>query len=116
MNPFALFMLAIFSPMLLFVALTGPIYAGILGASYAIYYKSGAAAHPLDDKLFDVFYIIDVYVKLFKQWSSHIVDASFLTYTLPLLLLPAIGIILSLGMTSRISRKLQDIFQLGVGR
>lgn len=112
MNPFFFFILAILSPFLLAITLLVLPYAGMVSAAYIIYDK-GAKLHPLHDKLFDVFYMIEVYVKLFAQWSAHMDGASFLSYTLPLIALPLIGIILALGLTSRLSRKLQNIFQVG---
>lgn len=112
MNPFYLFLLAILSPLLLAITLLVPPYAGIVAASYIIYDK-GAKLHPLHDKMLDVFYMIEVYSRLFSQWSKHMETTSLVSYTLPLILFPLMGIILALGLTSRLSRKLQNIFQIG---
>lgn len=113
MNPFVLFLLAIVSPMLLAAVILIPPYAGITAASYAIYFKSGAA-HPLSGKFLDAPYMIDVYTKLFSNWSHHMADTSLLTYTLPLLLIPILGIMLSIWLLGKVARKLKDIFQHGV--
>jgi hypothetical protein len=113
MNPFILFVLAIFSPLLLAATLLVPPYAGIVAACYIIYDK-GAKIHPLDGKLDQVFYMMDVYVQLFTRWMNHMTEASFFTYTAPLLLLPLLSTILSIWLTGKLSTKLMDIFQLGV--
>jgi len=113
MNPFNLFMLAILSPILLVMTLLVPPYAGIIATNYIIYDK-GAKVHPLADKLDEVFYMFDVYVKLFTYWTHHITETSVLTYALPLLLPVILGIMLALWLTGKLSTKLRDIFQLGV--
>lgn len=113
MNPFLMFLLAILSPIIMAATLLIPPYAGIVGASYIIYNK-GAVVNPLADKLVDVFYIIDVYTRLFATWSGHIMETSLLTYTLPLLALPVAGIMLSIWLIGKVARKLKDIFHSGV--
>ena len=113
MNPFNLFMLAILSPVLLVMTLLVPPYAGIIAANYIIYDK-GAKVHPWADKLDEVFYMIDVYIKLFSYWTQNIAETSVLTYALPLLLPVIVGVMLSLWLTGKLSTKLKDIFQLGV--
>ncbi|MES2984473.1 MAG: hypothetical protein V4735_04710 [Pseudomonadota bacterium] len=114
MNPFFLFLLAIFSPFVLFVTLLAPIYGGIVGAAYIIYSK-GDKIHPLSGKLLDVFYIIEVYMQLFTSWLAHMDAVSLVNYSLPLIGLPLIGMIVSLWLTAKLSRKLKHIFQLGAG-
>ena len=113
MNPFVLFLLAIVSPLLLAVTVLVPPYAGMVAAAYIIYDK-GTKIHPLADKLGDVFYMIDVYMKLFMHWTKHITEMDVWTYTLPLLALPLIGFALMFWLTGKLARKLMDIFQLGV--
>ncbi len=112
MNPFVMFLLAIFSPFLLAAALLLPAYAGVAGAGYVIYHFS-VPPHALSNKLLDVFYMIDVYSGAFGHWKHHILQVDFLTYTLPLLLLPILGLTFSLMLTAKLSRKLMDIFHLG---
>lgn len=114
MNPFLLFLLAIFSPVMLAATLLVPAYVSIVGACYIIYYTGSAATHPLTGKLENVFYIIDVYRNLFSKWSEHMTQTDLLQYTLPLILLPLIGISLSLVLTAKLSRKLHETFQIGV--
>jgi tetraacyldisaccharide 4'-kinase len=104
---------AILSPIIMAVTLLVPPYASIAGASYIIY-GQGAAVNPLHDKLLDVFYIIDVYERLFSAWSDHIMETSLLSYTLPLLVLPLIGVMLSIWLIRKVATKLKDIFHSGV--
>ncbi len=113
MNPFNLFVLAILSPFLLVMTLFGPPYAGVVVANYIIY-DTGAKVHPLADKIYEVFYMMDVYAQLFSRWTQHISETSFLTYTVPLLLPVIFGIMLALWLTGKLSTKLKDIFQRGV--
>ena len=113
MNPFLMFLLAILSPFIMAVTLLVPPYAGITAASYIIY-NQGATVNPLQDKLLDVFYIIDVYTGLFSAWSAHIMETSLLTYTLPLIVLPLAGIMLSIWLIGKVATKLKDIFHSGV--
>ena len=113
MNPFVMFLLAILSPLLLAIALLVPSYAGIGTAAYVIYAKT-EGPHPLDDKLTDVFYIVDVYTNLFTNWLQHMGDYSIFLYAVPLLVAPLLGVALSLWLTAKLARKLMDIFQLGV--
>lgn len=114
MNPFAMFLLAIISPFLLAATLLVLPYAGIVGACYIIYDKGGEKAHPLTGKLYDVFYMIDVYGNLFSQWAKHIALTDILTYSLPLLGLPLFTTMIALWLTAKLATKLKDIFQLSV--
>lgn len=113
MNPFIMFVLAIFSPILLAATLLVPPYAGMVAACYIIYDK-GAKIHPLQNKLDQVFYMMDVYTQLFSRWMHHMTETSFFGYTVPLLLLPLLATVLAIWLTGKLSTKLKDIFQLGV--
>lgn len=113
MNPFIMFLLAILSPFIMAFTLLVPPYAGIAGASYLIYSK-GDGANPLHDKLSDVFYIIEVYTRLFNEWMNHMAQMDLLSYTLPLLALPLAGILLALWLIGKVATKLKDIFHGGM--
>ncbi len=112
MHPFLLLLLAITSPILLAIALLVPLYAGIAGAAYIIY-AHGAAVHPLTGHMLDVFYIIDVYSNLFRQWAGHIDETNLLTYSAPLIGLPVFGLFLALWFTATLARGLKNLFQHG---
>lgn len=112
MNPLSMFILAILSPALMGLALLGPIYAGLCGAAYVIYYKP--EHHPLAGKFSDVSYIIDVYGGLYSAWAHHMSEMAFLSYTLPLLALPIGGLLLGFFITNRMAVKLKNIFHAGV--
>jgi hypothetical protein len=112
MHPLLLFLLALVTPAIFACVVLIPPYIGISAAAYAIYYKGGA--HPLAGKLGDVSYMIDVYTQLFSHWAQHVGETSILTYALPLLLLPILGIMLTLWLGGKVARKLKDIFQSGV--
>ncbi len=114
MNPLLFFILAILSPIILAAVVLVPPYVGIAAASYIIYYKAADAVHPLSGKLGDVFYMIDVYSKLFSQWAHNLGETSILTYALPLLLIPILCIMLSLWLGGKVARKLKDVFQMGM--
>jgi hypothetical protein len=112
MQAFVLFVIAIFSPLLLASTLLVPTYAGIAAACYIIYDKKGAV-HPLDGRLDQVFYMIDVYNQLFMRWVSHITQADFFSYTVPLLLLPLLATIFAIWLTYKLSAKLKDLAETG---
>lgn len=113
MNPFALFLMALFSPFLIAATLFLPTYSSIALSTYIIYDR-GAKVHPLADKLYDVFYILDVYGHLFTRWSQHMGNANILNYTLPLIGFPLIGLMLSYWLTSKLSIRLHNIFRSGM--
>ncbi len=113
MNPLVTVLLAILTPLLMAVTLLVPPYVGVTAASYVIYMKSGVA-NPLNDQLLNVFYMIDVYTRLFSQWAHHIADTPILTYALPLLLLPILGVTLALWLTMRLSRTLKNMAHSGL--
>jgi hypothetical protein len=113
MHPMVLLLLAIFTPLLLSLALLLPPYLGIVGAAYVIYSASGDAS-PLLDKLPDVFYMIDVYHQLFAHWMANKFAVSLLTYTAPLLLLPLAGFIVAFWLGRKLVRKLSDVFHMSV--
>jgi hypothetical protein len=109
MNPFLLFVLGIFSPLLLAMTLLVPPYVGVAAASYIIYEKPDAT-NPLDGDLDRVLYILDVYGKLFSYWWKNMGETSILQYGLPLIALPLIGGILGIWLTAKLSRKLHNTF------
>lgn len=111
MNPAMLLILALFTPFLLIITVFLPPYLGVLGASYIIYMKKDVP-HPLDDRLTDVFYIVDVYQKLFGHWVSHVATMDLLSVTLPMVLLPLSGLALAFYLTRKIVRKLIDVFTM----
>lgn len=115
MSPALLFLLAIITPFLIAAVLLLPVYAGIAGASYLIYLPA-SGPHPLDGRVTDIFYMIDVYQKLFAYWTDHMADADLLHYTLPIIGLPALGIVLALYLTFRLSRWLLNLFHLSSSR
>jgi hypothetical protein len=112
MHPFLLFLLALITPAIFACVVLFPPYIGIAAAAYVIYYKDGA--HPLDGKLTDAGYMIDVYTQLFSHWAQHMGETSILSYALPLLIFPILGIMLTLWLCGKVARKLKDIFQNSV--
>lgn len=109
MRPFYLFILAIVTPIGLVTTLLVPLYAGILGACYVIYY---ADPHPLAHQLLDAFYIIDVYGKLFHHLQMHLATLSVVEYTLPATLLPLLGFITAIWLTRKLARAMMNLFHL----
>ena len=112
MHPMVLLLIAICAPFVLSALLFGPIYAGLAGASYLIYI--GSAADALAARMGDVFYIIDVYSKLFTYWQAHMDAVSLTGYTLPLLLPPVAGLLIGLWLTRKCVRRLSDVFHMSV--
>ncbi len=113
MHPLGLFILGLFSPLLLAATLLVPLYCGIAVAAYIIYAKTNGA-NPLHDKIFDLFYMIDVYARLFKQWSQHMQQSDFLNYTAPLLVVPFLGLLTAFWLTRKMVRMLKKMFHHGL--
>lgn len=111
MSPALLFPIAILTPFLLTAVLLVPIYAGLLGGCYIVYLPE-TGAHPLAGKLLDIFYILDVYGKLFSYWSEHSGDVSFVAYTLPIIGLPVACTLVALYTNYRMVKWLGNIFHL----
>ena len=111
MHPFVLLLLAIFTPFVLLAVLLVPVYAGLFGAAYIIYMPA-SGAHPLAERLTDLFYIVDVYTHLFTYWTQHSGGVSFVNYTLPVIGLPLAGGLIALYATYKLVRKLVNVFHL----
>lgn len=109
MPPFLFFILAIITPFGFVLTLFVPIYVSIFGAAY-LTYKFGPQGISLAEKFSDVFYIINVYDKLFQYWRFHMFEVSFFTYSLPVVGLPFVGFFFALWLTRRFIRKVGDIF------
>ena len=114
MTPILLFFIAIITPFLLLIGLLGPTYAAIAAACYIIY-APASGAHPLADKWFDFFTIIDVYETLFANWLGRMTELSLVHYTLPLIFLPLIGIAVTVVLMRYLVKKLVNIFYIPVG-
>lgn len=111
MRPPLLFLLALITPVALCAMLVVPIYASILGAVYVIYLPE-SGAHPLDERLLDMFYIGDAYYKLAEYWLAHTDTVSFVDYSLPVVGLPLLGIIIALWGTYKLASALLNVFRL----
>ena len=109
MNAGALFLLALFVPLLLAAVLLLPPYLGMFGATYLVYAPVEGVS-PIADKLLNVFYIIDAYERLLSHWLSHMGSVGFIDYTLPVVGLPLLCTIGSLWLTRFLSRKFLDVF------
>ena len=111
MHPFLLLLLAIVTPFLILTVLLLPPYAGMYGAAYLIY-DTGHGPSPLAGHFLDVFYIVDVFSKLFHYWLANRDALSIVHYTLPVVALPAAGLLIALWTARRVIRKLVDVFHL----
>ncbi len=63
-------------------------------------------------KFLDIFTVMDSYQTLFNYWMTNREALAFVDYTLPIMVLPAFGVLFSLWLTYRISRRLLNFFQL----
>lgn len=112
-----LFPLAIFTPIVLGLAIIVPIYAALFGACYVIYWHAAPAqAASLLTRWQDGFFILDTYQQLFKFWREHMDSASTVFYTLPLFVIPLIAAWFAFWLTRRIGRKVVELFHLASGR
>lgn len=106
-----LFVTAILTPILLCATLLLPAYSSIFGAAYIIY-SPEKGVNPMADKFLDVFTVMDSYQTLFDYWMANHEALDFVDYTLPIMVLPAFGVLFSLWLTYKISRRLLNFFQL----
>jgi hypothetical protein len=111
MKPILLFPIAILTPFLLTFALLAPIYVALSAAAYIVYMPA-AGAHPLTPRLLDIFYMFDVYTKLLEYWLQQHATLSFVHYTLPVVVLPLLGVLVALFATYKIASGLLNIFRL----
>jgi hypothetical protein len=114
MHPLLFLLLAILTPFALCAVLFLPPYLGMLGASYIVY-DTGVTPHPLASHLYDVFYIIDVYSKLFSYAKANLSSIDLLHYALPVAVLPLAGVLIALWGARKFIRKMTDIFHISVG-
>ncbi len=114
MHPFLFFIIALLTPFGLCLTLFVLPYAAVAAASYIVY-SNGTTPHPLADKLYDIFYIMDVYGKLFSYGKEHLTSISVLTYALPVFVLPVLGIMGAGWLTKKYVRKMSDVFHITVG-
>jgi len=111
MNPLYLFPIALIVPVIVAMVAFIPTYASIFGAVYYIYDRP-EAANPLVPYKFDVFYIFDVYTKLFEHWSAHMGTSNFVDFTLPLIGLPLVGTLISLYLTYKFGSMMVNFFRM----
>lgn len=111
MNIPTLFLTAIITPVLLITALLVPSYSSVYGAAY-LTYANAAGANPMSGKFLDIFTVLDSYQTLLDYWLTNRATLDFVSYTLPIVVLPAIGCLFALWLTYKIARRLLNFFQL----
>jgi hypothetical protein len=94
MNPFGLFLVSVLTPLAMAVVSLVPIYSGLFFACRIIYSLSQHV--DISAQAFNIYYIVQLYFILFQYWLEHMVQLSVFSYTLPLLLAPLFGLIISL--------------------
>lgn len=111
MNPLYLFPLALIVPFVVAIVAFVPAYAGLFGAAYLIYDQPDVA-NPLSPYMFDIFYVFEVYGRLFDHWSGNIGGADFVAFTLPIVGLPLLGFGLSAFLTYKLVASLVNFFRM----
>ena len=114
MNPFSFFLLAILTPFAFCLTLLAPLYLSVYAAVYVVYSES-AGAHLLLSKFFDIFYICGTYSQLYDYWDAHMMQVSFVYYTVPVIIVPFCTVFLAMWLTKKLFKKLGDIFMISVG-
>jgi len=110
MNAIFFLFLAIISPLVLAAVFFTPLYGGVVGAAYLIYSPAAAGPNPLDPQLLNVFYMIDVYGRMFSYWLANMKVVSMLHYTAPLLGLPIVSLVVSIWISRKTTQILKDMF------
>jgi len=95
MNPFALILFALFVPLVAALLLLLPAHISLLASCYLIYLQTGQEAVILAHAL-DPFYLLETYQRLLAHWQTHRAELDLLTYTAPLIALPAFLMLIAL--------------------
>jgi hypothetical protein len=111
MNPLYLFPFALIVPFIVAIVAFVPAYTGLFAATYFIYDRADAA-NPLTPYKYDVFYIFNVYSRLFSHWIDHIGASDFTSFTLPLIGAPLLGIGLSIFLTYKLVCMIINFFRM----
>lgn len=108
MHPMLMFVIALLIPVVIVAMVFLPVHLGFLAALYAQYGESA-----LQYK-YQFFNTLKLYRQLYEYWSAHGDQLDFVSFTLPTLGLPALGILVSLYGTYRIVKYIRDIFVLTI--
>lgn len=106
MHPFLMFIIALAIPTVIVVTVFLPAYVSLLVALYVQYGEQA-----LQYK-YDIFTTIKLYGQLYDYWAANSEKLDFISFTLPTLGIPALGVFISLYGTYRIVRHVRDIFIL----
>lgn len=112
MHPGLLFPLAMITPILLMATLFLPAYGAVYAAVYIVYAPAEGAMHPLADKWLDVFYIFETFGHMIDYWVANMRSLGVLDFALPGIMLPAVGVIVSLWLTWQLASGLINLFRL----
>ena len=89
MSPIILIPIGLVIPVVIASIVLVPSYAGFYYATKIIYGMNDVDLSPY---ALHVFYIMETYITLFEHWMNNISTVDHISYSLPLILLPIIGI------------------------
>ena len=89
MSPIILIPIGLVIPVVIASIVLVPSYAGFYYATKIIYGMNDVDLSPY---ALHVFYIMETYITLFEHWINNISTVDHISYSLPLLILPIIGI------------------------
>ena len=108
MHPLLMFAIALAIPIVVVIMVFLPLHLGFLGALYAQYGEQALLYK------YQFFNALELYGQLFDYWSAHRAQLDFVSFTLPTLGIPALGVLVSLYGTYRIVKYIRDIFTLTI--
>jgi hypothetical protein len=111
MHPLVLLPIGLTTPIAMACIVLVPSYAGVYYATKIIY---GVNHVDLSPYALNVFYILETYITLCSFWVENIQKVDHLSYSLPLIILPLIGIgvsimgaIIFVGFIMRVFQELE---------
>lgn len=101
----------LFLPVALLATLLLPIYIFVFLSLLIIY---SAQSDALLSAVFEISYIQSVFEQAFTYWLEHYEQVDHLTYSLPIILLPLIGVGLALFLTYRLGSWVTHYFRMNL--
>lgn len=106
MHPFLIFILALGLPVMFFLLLLGPFYAGICAALYVYY------GEQIQEYFYDPAYMIDLYGAVYNYWQQNKALLGFTDFILPVFGPLLVGVLLGLFWCHLFIRYIKSIFHI----
>ncbi len=108
MHPAMMIVLGIITPVPLALAFLLPLYASLFCTVLVIYHQQIDTLLPA---FTNVVYILGVFEHAVDYWLKHLATVNHFTYSLPLIIIPLLGLALATFVTIKLSQKIKNVFQ-----